>query len=510
MSLAGRQRPPDHFGDVGDRTSNPRGFILRPALFRGQCAEVKTSPSPGSAIEPALAAEPATGAPEGRGARLIARLERIPEWSLPYSFLAIIGLGYFFVFYDITDIGFGLPAIATQFHLTGSESLFLALAIGLIGYIVGSFVIGTFADRYGRLTMLLVTFGLTAVGSFGDAVATNLFLLSLWRFVTGMGVGAGLNLVSTYIGELSPAARRGRISVFTFMIGILGQAVTPFVALALVPTFAVGWRLLFVIGGAVAVVGVGLQNLLPESPRWLVTHGRLDEAETVIARMEGTARGRGNVLAPPVVSDVSLERGRFPTRYLFQSPYRLRLALFVAMWFLWYIGNYAFLGDAATLLSDHGVSIASSILYLAVGAVGYPIGAVLMLVTADRVERHFLIVGASVVWFVGMVLIGSLAGALPITAGSFLASLALGMYLQVAYTYTAESFPTRARTSGFAWSDGLGHLGGAVGALVLPALVAATSFLFGFSAVGVTGLAAGVLALLGPRSTGQRLEGVSA
>lgn len=446
---------------------------------------------------------------EPRAIDLVARLDRIPEWSLPYSYLAIIGLGYFFVFYDITDIGFGLPAIADQFGLTGSESLFVALAVGLIGYILGSFVIGTFADRYGRLRLLLATFALTAVGSFGDAVATDLFTLSLWRFVTGMGVGAGLNLVSTYIGELAPAERRGRISVFTFLIGILGQAVTPFVALALVPTSAIGWRLLFVIGGAVAVVGVGLQSRLPESPRWLVTHGRYDAAEKVVGRMESVARSRGHALPAPVPSEVSGERGRFPTRYLFRAPYASRLVLFVMMWFLWYIGNYAFLGDAAALLSDRGVGIGSSILYLAVGAVGYPVGAVVMLATADRVERHLLIVGATAVWFVGMVLVGTLANGAVVTAGSFLASLALGMYLQVAYTYTAESFPTRARTSGFAWSDGLGHLGGAVGALALPALVAATSFFAGFTAVGATGLAAGVLALFGPSSTGQRLERIS-
>ena len=445
-----------------------------------------------------------------QGPSLVARLDRVPEWSLPYGYLAIIGLGYFFVFYDITDIGFGLPAIAQQFHLTGSESLFLALAIGLIGYILGSFVIGTVSDRYGRLHLLIVTFGLTALGSFGDAAATNLFLLSFWRFVTGMGVGAGLNLVSTYVGELSPAARRGRISVLTCLIGILGQAVTPFVALALVPTFVIGWRLLFVIGGAVAAVGIGLQPLLPESPRWLVTHGRLEEADRVITRMEGIAQARGQPLPSPRVTEVSLQRGEFPSRYLFRQPYVTRLVLFVTMWFLWYIGNYAFLGDAATLLVAHGVSIASSILYLAIGAVGYPVGAVAMLATADRLERHWLIATATGIWLVGMLLIGSLAGAVTVTVGSFLAALALGMYLQVGYTYTAESFPTRARTSGFAWSDGLGHLGGAVGALALPALIASTSFFIGFALIGVTGFAAGLVALLGPPSTGQRLEHVSA
>jgi len=131
----------------------------------------------------------------------------------------------------------------------------------------------------------------------------------------------------------------------------------------------------------------------------------------------------------------------------------------ITMWFLWYIGNYGFLGDAATLFSAHGLAIGSSILYLAVGAIGYR-GSGIMIVTADKVERKYLILGATVLWLIGMLLIGTLANGAVVTAGSFLASLALGSYLQVAYTFTAENFPTRLRARGFALADGGGHLAG--------------------------------------------------
>src|SRR5699024_11548905 len=101
-----------------------------------------------------------------------------------------------------------------------------------------------------------------------------------------VGVGADLNLVSTYVGELAPPARRGRITLYTFLVGILGQAVTPFVALALVPNFVIGWRILFFIGGAIAVAGLVLRTRLPESPRWQVGHGFEDRAEETVAHME--------------------------------------------------------------------------------------------------------------------------------------------------------------------------------------------------------------------------------
>lgn len=113
------------------------------------------------------------------------------------------------------------------------------------------------------------------------------------------------------------------------------------------------------------------------------------------------------------------------------------------MWFLWYISNYGFLGDAATLFAAHGQAIGNSILYLGIGAIGYPVGAIVMSVLADRVERKLLIFGASLVWLAGMVVIGTLAG---------------------------EAF--------------------------------------GFAGIGVTGVLAGLVALLGPRSSGRRLESV--
>ena len=78
-------------------------------------------------------------------------------------------MGYFFTFYDIADIGFAMPAIATQFNLTGNESLFVALSVGLIGYIVGSYLVGTLSDRSGRYKAMLATMIITAIGSFGDA-----------------------------------------------------------------------------------------------------------------------------------------------------------------------------------------------------------------------------------------------------------------------------------------------------------------------------------------------------
>lgn len=441
--------------------------------------------------------------------QVLARQDRIPVWTLPRWYLVVIGIGYFFTFFDIADIGYAMPAIADQFKLSGSESLFVALALGLIGYVIGSIVIGAISDRAGRYRTLIVTLTITAIGSFLDATATGIVTLSIWRFVTGIGVGADLNLVSTYIGELAPAGKRGRISNLAFLVGILGQAVTPFIALALVPNFTFGWRLMFVIGGLIASFGVIARFQLPESPRWLALHGRIAEADAVVRRMEAGAVARGITLPEPRHAEVSSELHAFPFRALFRHPYGARLAVLAGMWFFWYIGNYGFLGDAATLISQNGFAVGSSILFLGVGAIGYPVGALIMSLIADRIERRLLILGSTIIWLIGMVLIGAKPNETILVVGSFVASLALGLYLQVAYTYTAELFPTRARSSGFSLSDGIGHCGGAVGALLLPTVVGATSFFIGFVGIGITGLIAGLIAQFGPRTTRRRLEEVS-
>jgi MFS transporter, putative metabolite:H+ symporter len=177
----------------------------------------------------------------------LARLDRLPVWPYPYRALVAVGAGFFFALFDVVTIGIALPVIANQFGIS-TETASVAITTGLIGYIIGAYLDSTVADLWGRRVGLTISIILVAIGSLLSALSPSLFWLALWRFVTGLGIGADIASVSSYLSEVSPARVRGRYTSWATTAGSAGLAVAPLVALLLVPSFPWGWRALFIIG----------------------------------------------------------------------------------------------------------------------------------------------------------------------------------------------------------------------------------------------------------------------
>src|SRR5579884_1493178 len=205
-----------------------------------------------------------------------ARLDRIPVWPYERKLLWVVGAGYFFAFFDIVTISFAAPVIAKQFHVS-KATVTLSVTSSLIGYIIGAFADSTIADKWGRRLSLAISVAVFSVGTVLAAVSTNVTELIIFRFISGLGIGAEIAAVTTYIGELSPARLRGRYTSWATTAAYAGFAVVPFVARALVPNFASGWRILFLIGALGGVTILFMRRDLPASPRWLVSHGRVEE-----------------------------------------------------------------------------------------------------------------------------------------------------------------------------------------------------------------------------------------
>ncbi len=236
-------------------------------------------------------------ADEAAARDVIARLDRLGAWPLPYGYLVIIGIGFLFTFFDIFDIN--VSFIQTCIALkpgctppTALSSLSMPVFLNVVGYVVGTLILSPVSDRIGRRNMLLVTMLITAAGSLYTALTPDYANFVVARIVTGVGIGADLAVVNTYIGEIAPSRSRARFTSIIFINSALGAFFAIWLGLLLTTgsaawptglpfalaskTFSDGWRYLYGIGALLAVFGILLRFELPESPRWLVGQGRID------------------------------------------------------------------------------------------------------------------------------------------------------------------------------------------------------------------------------------------
>jgi putative MFS transporter len=288
---------------------------------------------------------------------------------------------------------------------------------------------------------------------------------------------------------------RGRYTGLANMFSFVGLACVPILALWLVPNFSWGWRAMFA-AGALGILTLFAFPLLPESPRWLLSKSRFDKARSIIEAAEKRVVAQGKTLAPAVVAATEQEADGFPMTQLFHPPYLNRLGLLFAMWFLFYVGEYIWLGLGPVFFVDRGFTLTHSIMFMLMSSVGLSLGAALSAWLGDQFERKRSICIGMLIWAVGFVGIAFIANPLAIYALVFIVTVALGFVIPLMYTLTNESFPTGGRSSGVSLTDGLGHLGGAAGPIMATSLYAALGAASGFPGVFLMVAASGTVAAL--------------
>jgi putative MFS transporter len=440
----------------------------------------------------------------------LARLDRIPVWPYEKRLLWVVGAGYFFAFFDIVTISFALPVIATQFHAS-KGAVSLSVTSSLIGYIIGALGDSQIADKWGRKLSLAVSVSVFSVGTALAAFSANVPELVIFRFISGLGIGAEIAAVTTYLSEISPAPLRGRYTSWATTAAYAGFAVVPFVARFLVPNYASGWRILFGIGAIGGVTILFMRRGLPASPRWLVSQGRSDEAAEIVTEAEATAEENmdGDLPKPESVPDEAPAE-TFPLKVLLRQPMLGRMLLFVGIWFVYYISNYGWLTLAPTLFVDKGYSLADSTTYLIVSGIGFLVGAYATTHFSDRMERKYTAAFFAVLWAISLLVIGLFVSPTIIIVFGFIASATVGLLVPLLYTYTAEHFSTNARATGVAMTDGLGHIGGALAPLIVLGANTAWGFSGAFIVMAACGVATAALIMLGIRATGRSLESTTA
>ena len=441
------------------------------------------------------------------GDMLLARLDRIPIWPYPRSVLAVVGAGFFFAYFDIVTIGFALPTLSKQFNVS-AETASWAITSGLIGYILGSILDSRIGDRYGRRVSLFLSVAAFSIGSLLSATSPNLNWLIFWRFISGMGIGAEIALVTTYMAEVSPAPLRGRYTGWTIVCAFAGLAVVPLVALQIVPNYDWGWRALFVVGALGGLLIGFMRRGLPDSIHWLVVQGRLEEAAaTTLAAETFAEKSLGHALeAPAQTEPQGKPRELTDLGKLLEPPFLGRLVLLGILWFVYYVGNYAWLTLAPELFEKHGFSLSQSIASLAVTGLGFVGGAMAAVFTSDRIDRRRTAALLAIVWALTLSGIGIYASPSTIPLLGFLASFTIGFVIPILYTITGENFPTSVRATGVSLSDGFGHLGGAFCGQIILGVEAVYGFGGAFFAMAATGLVTAILVSLVSDRTGSRLD----
>lgn len=447
---------------------------------------------------------PATGA---AAAALGARMDRLPVTATHRRATLAVGLGLFFDIYEIFLAAVISSVLVQRFHLS-KAALPPLLASTFIGMFLGALVLGRLADRLGRRGAFLFNLGLYSLFSLVGAVSFAAPMVLVSRFFAGVGVGAEPPLADTYLSDLLPARHRGRYIAIAYTISFFGVPVVGFLARALTTgTFLgiAGWRWMFVFGALGAVIVFFLRRGLPESPRWLASRGRIDEAEAIVARMETEA---GPDLPEPAEAPAPVEPAR--PRELFGRVYGRRTAMMIVFHLLQALGYYGFGTLVPLVLVARGYPVTDSLLFAALTYLGYPVGAALSLPIVERVERKYLVVG-SVLAMAALGIAFGYASSMPLAlAFGFLYTAVSNVFSNAFHIYQAEIFPTALRSTASGGTYALSRLSTAAMPFVLVPLLdgAGATALFLVVAAAMVVVAVDV-AVLGPRTTGRALESVN-
>jgi putative MFS transporter len=464
----------------------------------------------------------ATEQSEGiRAAAILARLDRLPGTRHVWKLIALLSLGGMFEFYDLFMTAYVVPGLMKAGLLANvSVSIFagpaLFVAATFTGLFIGTFVFGYTADKYGRRTIFTYSMLWYCAATFVMAFQNSGLGVSLWRLIAGIGIGVELVTIDTYLSELVPKAMRGR--AFAFNQGVM-FSVVPVVALVaylLVPISPLGfdgWRWVVLLGSVGALFVWFIRRAVPESPRWLINQGRLDEAEAVTASIEAKVIADLGGVALPVPGSHAVEKaeptGRF--REIFEPPYRSRTIMLMVFQFFQTFGFYGFAAWVPTLIAQQaGINLGASLLYSFIIAIANPFGPLLAMGFADKFERKWQLIGAACcIGIFGMVFAFQNTMA-PLILFGVLITLSNNVLSYSFHNYQSELFPTRVRARAVGFTYSLSRISAVFASFIIGFFLqtAGTKGVFGLIAVAMIIVVVSI-GVWGPRTRDLELEQVS-
>jgi len=429
-------------------------------------------------------------------AALVARMESVPFSRWHANARLVMGSATFLDAFDALSLAFALPVLIDLWKISPSQ-VGVLIGASYVGQLAGALVFSALAERYGRVPGTAAAVAIMSVMSLGCAFAGSFPALLLCRLVQGIGVGGEMPVAATYISELSRAQGRGRYFLLYEMIFPLGLVATGQLGTWLVPTF--GWQAIFLVGGVPGLIIAVLVARLPESPRWLLSRGRLADAEEIVSLIEASTDRRvpaviGTTAPLPRATGPSFSRSsRASWIEIVSGIYRGRTLI---VWTLWASAFFI-----ANSLNNWMPTLYSTVYHLGLrqslrAASLTNVAQVLVLLVAavciDRVGRRVWTLAAFVAGGTLLAILG-FAGTQSVTLVMILATVSYGVIGSanaVLYLYTPEIYPTRIRALGTGLATSWLRLASAVGPAIVGVMVGAEGidavFLM-FAAVSVVG-----------------------
>ena len=385
-----------------------------------------------------------------------ARLDRLPLSGFHHRIMWLIGAGMFFDGFDIYLAGIVLGAtVKSGFSTLGQNAEFVSATF--VGMMLGSLVTGFLGDRYGRRFTYQSNLAIFGFASIAAAFAPAMRILILIQFVIGFGLGAENVVGYSTLTEFVPPQSRGKWLGFMTVFVVTGLPVAALLGRLIIPTF--GWRAMFLLGGLGALVVWYLRKKLPESPRWLESIGRNDEAETLLSAIESEVSLQHSPLPAPALT--RLMKHSRDLSSLFSPAILPRMILGSVSLIVINSLLYGFVTWLPTFFVQQGLSVVRSFNYSLVMALGAPLGSAIGAFTADSWGRKPAIIGASLL----TISIGSFYPFIKTPAVLMITGflLIIPIYVLVALLfaiYIPELFPTevRLRASGICNTFGRGAI----------------------------------------------------
>lgn len=462
-------------------------------------------------------------------------LEKIP---MSLGVLLAISLASFFTYYDFSNYAYISPMLKESWNVQDSE-IALGASLTVLGYVIGAVLITIYADLYGRKPALVISVLLLAGGSILTASAQDMTQMVIFRLITGIGIGSEIAIVTTYIGEISPKSKRGRYTSLIVFFGWTGIALSGPISFAIfqgeINSFVQidGWRIILAIAVIPALFALILRMNMPESLRWLISKGKMEEANRLLIKLGLDPITRQGVVNHPEmenatnkVSDVTKEFKQEDKKglksssqgankdlsILFRNIVTNRRIVFSRISILSAIWSLALIPIYASLLlvveyTNQGYEIGESISVNMIATSGFVAGGICSLIIADRIERKYQIALSCALMGMAFILRGIfIQDYLGLIISSFMAFGANAWLISNLLTYTAENFPTEIRSTCSGIVEGAGRLIATVGPFVFIMLVTFGFFNLMVGLAAFSFVAAIVVLLLGRNTLNLSLE----